>query len=597
MESIWSTIRHKVSGEKQRYLRGNYDLDLTYITDRIIAMSFPADGMESTFRNSIDDVSSMLKENHQRNFMVYNLTERNYDVTKFDHLVIEFGFPDHHAPPIEKLFIIVKSIHSFLVEDPNHVVVVHCLAGKGRTGTIIASYFLYSGLFDDAEKALNYFASKRSTNNWGVTGPSQVRYVQYFADIINKRIIPKTRKLFLKYLQWNGVPAFSSSITLGRQSGCSPYINIRDVTNDGGKNKGLIFTSEKENEDLKFYSNNSNQIPYFEINTIIKGDILVEVYHVSQFYRTELMFRFQFHTGMILEGQTILRLSRSELDIACQDKRYPNNFFLDIGFEEIQDKEGADDPWWERPAPVGDGSVCFFDQSKLEEAKYSSPFEMNKIEKSGWLIKKGHTVKNWKRRWFVLKDPNLAYYKNPRDTAPAGWIVLDQIETIKTEENYKENKPAEKPNWFEIVTPKKSLTISCESDSEMREWVGAIEALRMSQKEETSFRRGTLTEKSSSFIKLKTIQNEYNESVETLRENVNRELNSIEENLKIVDQNIISATQKAQTDSRSRRKTERISENMLNEESFEVIPNPKPERKQERKSAPLPNFHKGSQEK
>lgn len=131
----------------------------------------------------------------------------------------------------------------------------------------------------------------------------------------------------------------------------------------------------------------------------------------------------------------------------------------------------------------------------------------------------------------------------------------------------------------------------------MREWVGAIEALRMSQKEETSFRRGTLTEKSSSFIKLKTIQNEYNESVETLRENVNRELNSIEENLKIVDQNIISATQKAQTDSRSRRKTERISENMLNEESFEVIPNPKPERKQERKSAPLPNFHKGSQEK
>jgi len=32
----------------------------------------------------------------------------------------------------------------------------------------------------------------------------------------------------------------------------------------------------------------------------------------------------------------------------------------------------------------------------------------------GWLTKRGHTVRNWKRRWFVLKDPVLAYYKSPR---------------------------------------------------------------------------------------------------------------------------------------------------------------------------------------
>jgi hypothetical protein len=60
-------------------------------------MSFPADGMESAYRNKIDgnsrkfakftklvkDVAQLLRENHPDHFMVYNLSERPYDYTKF----------------------------------------------------------------------------------------------------------------------------------------------------------------------------------------------------------------------------------------------------------------------------------------------------------------------------------------------------------------------------------------------------------------------------------------------------------------------------------------------------------------------------------
>ena len=49
-------LREIVSGRKKRFTENGYNLDLTYVCNRIIAMSFPASGFESTYRNSIADV-------------------------------------------------------------------------------------------------------------------------------------------------------------------------------------------------------------------------------------------------------------------------------------------------------------------------------------------------------------------------------------------------------------------------------------------------------------------------------------------------------------------------------------------------------------
>ena len=53
-------IRKLVSGNRRRFTEDNINLDLTYITPQIIAMSYPSSGIEKIYRNSIDDVRHKL---------------------------------------------------------------------------------------------------------------------------------------------------------------------------------------------------------------------------------------------------------------------------------------------------------------------------------------------------------------------------------------------------------------------------------------------------------------------------------------------------------------------------------------------------------
>ncbi len=50
---------------------------------------------------------------------------------------------------------------NILKEKLSHVVSIHCLAGKGRTGTAICCYLMYCGRFDTAIDVLTYYAKKR----------------------------------------------------------------------------------------------------------------------------------------------------------------------------------------------------------------------------------------------------------------------------------------------------------------------------------------------------------------------------------------------------------------------------------------------------
>ena len=157
-------LRNKVSGESYRFKENGYNLDLTYITDRIIAMSYPASGIEQWFRNKIDKVVDLLEGRHSGHYRVYNLSGREYDIDKFKGSVVSLDWDKHSPPSIFLLFETCQSIYEYLKINKENVVAIHWISGRGRTGALIACFLIFSGLADSAQDAIHYFERIRFGN-------------------------------------------------------------------------------------------------------------------------------------------------------------------------------------------------------------------------------------------------------------------------------------------------------------------------------------------------------------------------------------------------------------------------------------------------
>ncbi|XP_078231454.1 phosphatidylinositol 3,4,5-trisphosphate 3-phosphatase TPTE2 isoform X8 [Callithrix jacchus] len=199
-------IRRLVSENKRRYVRNGFDLDLTYVTERIIAMSFPSSGRRSYYRNPIEEVVRFLDKKHPNHYRVYNLcSERAYDPKHFHNRVSRILIDDHNVPTLHEMVVFSKEASEWMAQDPENIIAIHCKGGKGRTGTMVCACLIASETFLTAKESLCYFGERRtdktnSTKFQGVETPSQNRYVGYFAQVkyhYNWNVPPE-RILFIK---------------------------------------------------------------------------------------------------------------------------------------------------------------------------------------------------------------------------------------------------------------------------------------------------------------------------------------------------------------------------------------------------------------
>jgi phosphatidylinositol-3,4,5-trisphosphate 3-phosphatase/dual-specificity protein phosphatase PTEN len=123
----------------------------------------------------------------QDKYKVYNLcSERLYDASRFEGKVASFPFDDHNCPPIQLIPSFCQSAYTWLKEDIQNVVVVHCKAGMARTGLMICCLLLYLKFFPTAEEAIDYYNQKRCLDGKALVLPSQIRYVKYYERVQNQ---------------------------------------------------------------------------------------------------------------------------------------------------------------------------------------------------------------------------------------------------------------------------------------------------------------------------------------------------------------------------------------------------------------------------
>ena len=87
---------------------------------------------------------------------------------------------------------LLASIHTHLTSSPKATAVLHCKAGKGRSGTIAVSYLITYAQWSRA-KALRHFTTQRMRYGEGVSIASQrrwVRYVELWASKLGREYHP-----------------------------------------------------------------------------------------------------------------------------------------------------------------------------------------------------------------------------------------------------------------------------------------------------------------------------------------------------------------------------------------------------------------------
>ncbi|KAI9042885.1 putative phosphatidylinositol-3,4,5-trisphosphate 3-phosphatase [Aspergillus affinis] len=203
-----SILRQIVAGPRQQHPEAN--LDLCYVTDNgvlpvagtaVIATSGPSSNYpQRAYRNPLDELVNFLDAKHGENWCIWEFRAEGtgYPDEEVYGRIHHYPFPDHHPPPFVLIPAMMGSLKNWLQrldeseksqgqdkgpddeKKGKRVAVVHCKAGKGRSGTVACSYLISQEGWK-IEDALQRFTERRMRAGFGhgVSIPSQLRWVRY----------------------------------------------------------------------------------------------------------------------------------------------------------------------------------------------------------------------------------------------------------------------------------------------------------------------------------------------------------------------------------------------------------------------------------
>ncbi|XP_026129353.1 putative tyrosine-protein phosphatase TPTE isoform X2 [Carassius auratus] len=319
-KELEKVTRRMVSENKRRYQKDGFDLDLTYVTERVIAMSFPSSGKQALYRNPIREVARFLDTKHLDHYKVFNLcSEKGYDPKFFHYRVERVMIDDHNVPSLEDMLVYTACVRDWMAADPSNVIAIHCKGGKGRTGTMVCTWLIDSDQFENAQESLDYFGERRTDKSMsskfqGVETPSQSRYVGYYEIMKNQynRQLPLQKSLKIKSIRIHSI----AGVGKGNGSDLKVKIIVK---------RELVFqcVCAKQQNCAVFPDTGNNAVVIsLQEGPVVTGDVKVMFESSAGLPKgyEDCPFYFWFNTSFIENNS--LYLSREELDNPHKSKTW-----------------------------------------------------------------------------------------------------------------------------------------------------------------------------------------------------------------------------------------------------------------------------------
>ncbi|KAG9346058.1 hypothetical protein JZ751_007875 [Albula glossodonta] len=107
------------------------------------------------------------------------------------------------------------------------------------------------------------------------------------------------------------------------------------------------------------------------------------------------------------------------------------------------------------------------------------PMQDHAVIKAGYCVKQGAVMKNWKRRYFLLDENSMSYFKSDLEKDPLRMIPLKEVHKVQ---ECKQSDIMMRDNLFEVVTSSRTFYIQSDSPEDMHSWIKAISGAIVAQR-------------------------------------------------------------------------------------------------------------------
>ncbi|XP_067616641.1 cyclin-G-associated kinase isoform X2 [Eurosta solidaginis] len=342
------------------------DLDISYITSRVLVMPCPSEGFESAYKtNNIEDVRLSIESRFPpQKVSIYNFGQNNCPRLPPPVRTVEVGSiyacVQAHSPTLQGMFSVVEDMYGFLTVDPKSIVIIQTMDSGGcSAATIIAALLMYADLIREPEDAVQVFAVKRHPIN---LRPSEFRYLYYFGDILRQTpLLPHYQNINLVSLCCQPVPRMTKA-----RDGCRIYMEIYC-------NERLLLSTLQDYEKMRLYLAGPGKVT-LPINLTVCGDLIIVLYHARNALKGMVrpqslkICQFQINTGFIPEQETLITFPTNDLDDLPDADQVPHDFSVSLSLTSTENEcPPSRNPPWLPAKPKRNAQHLFSSQLEFEE--------------------------------------------------------------------------------------------------------------------------------------------------------------------------------------------------------------------------------------